>query len=384
MMKNNSINGKEGLILIVDDIPKNLQLLGKTLRDEGYQIAAVSKPEQVLESSRKFQPDLILLDVMMPGKSGFEICKELKEDRSLKHIPVIFLTAKVEEDSVIKGLKIGGSDYVTKPFNTQELLARVDTHISLKLSKDLLKEKNEQLEELNLMKDRIYSVIGHDLRGPLNGIIGVVNMVLGDLEDNKIDTEKMKKFLGLVQQSSSNLWNLLSDLLSWARVQSKEMKVNETNFLLLDAIKRDVSMLEQTAGKKEVTINLNVEDDLEIKADKTFVKTIVRNFLSNALKFSNQNGIINIDISIDEQERLYISVTDNGIGMSGETQERLFKMTHPGDESEMNKHGAGFGLLLCNELAKLHGGELTAESKEGEGSVFTLMIPQAKEAVAAA
>ena len=383
-MQEGSIANREGFILIVDDIPKNLQLLGKTLRDEGYQIAAVSRSEQVMESARKYRPDLILLDVMMPGKSGFEVCAELKADPALNHIPIIFLTAKVEEENIIKGLKLGGSDYVTKPFNTQELLARVDTHISLKLSKDLLKKKNEQLEQLNLMKDRIYSVIGHDLRGPLNGIIGVINMVLGDLETDNVDTGKMKKFLGLVQQSSSNLWNLLSDLLSWARVQSNEMNVNKTDFLLRKALNEDVLMLEHTAAKKEVTVNLNVDEDLQVRADKTFIKTIVRNFLSNALKFSNKHGVVDIDIHVDQKEQLQISVSDNGMGMSPETQEKLFKIPNPKNETEMNKNGAGFGLILCNELARLHGGNLTVDSEEGEGSVFTLIIPQKMEAVVAA
>ncbi|WP_421774992.1 hybrid sensor histidine kinase/response regulator [Gracilimonas sp.] len=380
-MKEQNTNTTKGFILIVDDIPKNLQLLGSTLRDQGYKIAAVSKSEQVLDSARKYQPDLILLDVMMPGKNGFEVCEDLKEDPELNHIPVIFLTAKVEQESIIKGLSLGGADYVTKPFNNQELLARVDTHISLKLSKDQLTEQNQKLEELSLMKDRIYSVIGHDLRGPVNGISGVINMLLNDLENT--DPQKLKRFLTLINESSTNLWNLLTDLLSWARVQSKELKVNRSNFYLLRAIEEDAKAMKLIADKKAIKIRIHPEEDFEINADKSFIRTIIRNFLSNALKFSDKNGST-IDINIEFNENLKISVKDHGIGMSEQVKERLFKMEHPKDESSMNINGAGFGLLLCNELAKLHGGSISVDSKEGSGSTFTLMIPQTEQGVIAA
>lgn len=380
-MKEQNTNTTKGFILIVDDIPKNLQLLGSTLRDQGYKIAAVSKSEQVLDSARKYQPDLILLDVMMPGKNGFEVCEDLKEDPELNHIPVIFLTAKVEQESIIKGLSLGGADYVTKPFNNQELLARVDTHISLKQSKDQLKEQNQKLEELSLMKDRIYSVIGHDLRGPVNGISGVINMLLNDLENT--DPQKLKRFLTLINESSTNLWNLLTDLLSWARVQSKELKVNRSNFYLLRAIEDDAKAMKLIADKKAIKIRIHPEEDFEINADKSFIRTIIRNFLSNALKFSDKNGST-IDINIEFNENLKISVKDHGIGMSEQVKERLFKMEHPKDESSMNINGAGFGLLLCNELAKLHGGSISVDSKEGSGSTFTLMIPQTEQGVIAA
>ncbi len=380
-MEEQRSNSEKGFVLIVDDIAKNLQLLGNTLREAGYKVAAVSKSEQVLDSALKYRPDLILLDVMMPGKSGFEVCEELKAHSELVHIPVIFLTAKVEQESVVHGLNLGGADYVTKPFNTQELLARVDTHISLKLSKDQLKEQNQKLNELSLMKDRVYSVIGHDLRGPVNGISGVINMLLSDLDN--MDQEKLKKFLTLVNQSSSNLWNLLTDLLSWARVQSKEMKVNRSDFYLLSAIEEDIKMMTFTAEKKGVDINIYPEVDVEVHADKTFIRTIIRNFLSNALKFSDKKGSC-IDVNIEVSESLKISVTDRGIGMSEETKERLFKMAHPKNHSKMNANGAGFGLLLCNELAKLHGGVINVVSEEGAGSTFTLMIPQKEKGVIAA
>lgn len=155
-------NYREPHILIADDVPRNLQLLGNLLTKEGYKIAAVTKGEQVVPSVEKFDPDLILLDVMMPDKNGFEVCKELQARPEYADIPIIFLTGKAEQEDVIEGLKIGGSDYITKPFNSQELLIRVKTHVELKQSKDRISLQNEQLERVNATKDTLYSVIGHD------------------------------------------------------------------------------------------------------------------------------------------------------------------------------------------------------------------------------
>jgi two-component system sensor histidine kinase/response regulator len=372
-MKGQDSIDMKGTVLIVDDIPKNLQLLGKTLRDEGYKIVAVSKSEQVLESTKKYMPDLILLDVMMPVKTGFEVCEELKATKELEHIPVIFLTAKVEQDSIIKGLELGGADYITKPFNTSELIARVCTHVSLKKSKDLLAKKNEELEQLSIMKDKIYSVIGHDLRGPIHGIKGVCELLIDNVEED-FEMDMHKTFLSLIQNSSNNIWNLLTDLLSWARLQNNELKMDSTPFSPLSAVNKGIEVLSHTATKKKIDIKINCEEDFEFTGDKLYVSTIVRNFASNAIKFSEENSSVIVDLN--NENGLRVSVTDFGAGMSKETVDKLFKFKrHPKDNSEMNLHGAGFGLLLCNDLAKMHGGSIEVKSVLGEGSTFTLYLP---------
>ncbi|SMO40673.1 two-component system, unclassified family, sensor histidine kinase and response regulator [Gracilimonas mengyeensis] len=365
---------KTPLILIVDDIPKNLQLLGTTLRDEGYKIAALNDPLQVLSSVRNLKPDLILLDVMMPEKDGFEVCKELKGDPDLAEIPVIFLTAKAEQENINFGLELGGADYVTKPFNSSELLARVETHVSLKMAKDQLRKQNNQLEDLIATRDRLYAVIGHDLRGPLNGITGLTRILLEDFEKSEPDP-KIGKFISMIHQSSKDVWMLLSDLLNWARMQSGELMVQKEEVSSVKLINNVLELMEYQLTKKDMNINLKYEQEHPIFVDERYIATILRNILSNAIKFSEPGA--DIDISLQEGEAAYtIAVTDYGIGMDEETIDSLFSSKfHPRNKNEINKNGSGFGLMLSHQLAKIHNCKLEVVSKLGEGTTITLTIP---------
>src|SRR5680860_309561 len=175
---------KEPHILIADDIPKNLQLLGTLLTKAGYKTEAVTKGMQVVPSVEKFNPDLILLDVMMPDKNGFKVCKELQSNPKYADIPVIFLMRNAEQQDVIEGLRVGGSDYITKPFNSRELLMRVKTHVELKRSKDKIIRQKQQLQQAKATKDKLYSVIGHDFKNALFGALGFSDLLLSELKEH--------------------------------------------------------------------------------------------------------------------------------------------------------------------------------------------------------
>ena len=192
------INEYKPLILIVDDIPKNLQVLSSILSFEGYQISFASSGSQALNIIETSLPDLILLDIMMPIMDGYEVCKILKSNPRTKDIPIIFLTGKVEAEDIVHGLKIGAVDYITKPFNSAELLSRVHTHIELKLSRDAivkynyeLEESKKQLLELNASKDKFFSIIAHDLRSPFTGFIGLSQLL--SEEYDSINKEELSK-----------------------------------------------------------------------------------------------------------------------------------------------------------------------------------------------
>lgn len=367
---------QEGMILIVDDVPKNLQLLGQALRSEGYDVAAVSSGEQALASAQKYEPDLILLDVMMPGKNGFEVCEELKADPDLEAIPVIFLTALIEQEDIIKGLELGGADYITKPFNTQELFARVKTHLALKQSRDEIERQNRELQTLSATKDRIYSVIGHDLRNSVGVITGVSDILLLNFDEKQQpNINELKMYLELIQQSSHGLGNLLKDLLSWARLQTNDMKVEKSPYSPVKAVKKTIELLKPVAKKKEISITFTPEEVPEIEGDERAITTITRNLLSNAIKFSHPQSTIEVVLN-READNLLISVNDKGQGMSEEVKSNLFNSeAHPRKRGTGNEKGAGFGLLLCNQLASLNGGEIVVESELGRGSTFTLQIP---------
>jgi two-component system sensor histidine kinase/response regulator len=362
------------LILIVDDVPKNIQLLGKILDNKGYQIVAVTKGDQVVKAAKKHTPDLILLDIMMPEKSGFEVCKELKADDELSEIPVIFLTARSEEEDIIKGLKLGGADYVTKPFNSGELLARIDTHLSLKEARDRIVQQQQELQELSETKDKLYSIIAHDLKGALFGITGIANILQSELEDLEAE-EEIKDNIALIHQSAHSANQILENLLMWTRMQTDLLDLDPTEFSLTECIEESNGLYEVKARKKQVQIEFESENTM-IYADEQMISTVFRNLISNAIKFSDIGGCIFIEIDSTDDAREVV-VRDEGVGMSEEVQQNIFNPEdRPEREGTENEKGTGLGLLLCKEFVNMHNGEISVESEPDKGSEFRVILPR--------
>ena len=372
-MPETSNSPEKDLVLVVDDIPKNIQLLGKILSGEGYQVAAQKEPEKVIDSARKFNPDIILLDVMMPGMDGFEVCRQIKKDDDLKEIPVIFITGKVEKTDIIEGLKSGGSDYVTKPFNTEELLARIETHLELKKSKDYIKEQNLQLKSLNDTSNKILSVISHDIRSPVNAITGFSDMMLEDLEEVS-DMDRSKESLQFINSSARRISQLLENLVSWARLQSGHLEPNKEKFRIYDLVENEVMLLSAVAAAKNVEL-IYQDGDAMGYGDRRMIETVVRNLLSNAIKFCNENDTVELLFSEDENS-WRLTVKDSGVGMPEEVKMHLFdKDNRPTKSGTNNEKGTGLGLILCKDLIEMHDGKITVESEVGRGTTFKIEMP---------
>lgn len=370
------IQEKDFLILIVDDIAKNVQLLGKILDNQGYGVVAVTDSMQVVKTTKNHKPDLILLDIMMPGKSGFEVCRELKADDELSDIPIIFLTARSEVEDVTKGLNLGGADYVTKPFNSGELLARIDTHLSLKNARDQIIRQQEKLQKLTKTKEKMYSIAAHDLKGALMGIYGLAELADSKLKEESVP-EKIKKYVRLIYHGAcaSNL--LLGNLLAWTRLQTDKLRLSPEKFSLSDEIEKNVQLLQIQAQKKEIDIQVELKNkEVVTVADRQMLSTVIRNLLSNAIKFSREGDKVVLKV-VQEDSGIQLSVIDEGIGMPAEIQNHIFnpeeRPSRPGTDKES---GAGLGLLLCKEFIEAHNGEIRVESEPGQGTSFQLAIPQ--------
>ncbi|SHF80855.1 two-component system, unclassified family, sensor histidine kinase and response regulator [Fodinibius roseus] len=364
------------VILIVDDIAKNIQLLGKILDNRGYEVVAATKGNQVLKAARNHDPDLILLDIMMPEKSGFEVCEELKADEDLAEIPVIFLTARSDEEDIIKGLNLGGADYVTKPFNSGELLARIDTHLSLKNARDRIIRQREKLQQLSKTREKLYSIIAHDLKGALFGISGLAEVVDHKLRDQPVD-EETKDNIKRVSHSLTVANSILENLLAWARLQTDKLKMNPETFSLSEEIDKNVQLLQTLARQKQVEIQLELDNEnITVEADKQMLSTIIRNLLANAIKFSSAGDKVILEVTSTDS-RIRLSVQDEGVGMPAEVQEHIFnpddRPKRPGTDKES---GTGLGLLLCKEFIEAHNGEIRVESEVGQGTDFQFVIPQ--------
>jgi len=377
-MKPSDIKDSRPLILIVDDEQKNLQVLGTILMDHKYNVVGANSGKNALKVLKHTIPDLMLLDIMMPDMNGYETCMHIKSDEKLKEIPVIFLTAKVEPEDIIKGFDAGGVDYITKPFNHAELLARISTHIELKQSRDALKKTEHKLQISNTSKDKFFTIIAHDLKSPFNAILNFSELLLTNFD--KFNVEKQKELIGFIHQSGLNTYKLLENLLLWSSSQRGIIDFNPKLKNLYTISKETVEFLNHTAVAKTITLKNEISEELYVMADKEMLVTILRNLLSNAIKFTPKGGIITINAYkiTNENNHNYteISVNDNGVGIPKEKQSQLFKtaegVSTKGTEDE---GGTGLGLILCKEFVEKHGGKIKVESEENKGSTFIFSIP---------
>lgn len=361
-------------ILIVDDVISNVLLLKVLLGKEKYNILTASGGREAIEITVNQQPDLILLDVMMPEMTGFEVAAHLKNNSKTANIPIIFLTALNSTEDVVKGFQAGANDFITKPFNKEELLVRVNHQISLVAAKRLILEKTEELRRTIVGRDKLYSVIAHDLRSPLASIKMVLNMLVLTLSKESLGSE-MYQMLEMANHSTEDVFSLLDNLLKWTKSQVGKLNVVYMDFDINEVINGVIEIFSLVSASKNIKLVHTSNSPVMVHGDIDMLKTILRNLLSNALKFSYENSQILIDTSISDGMGV-ISVKDSGKGMSKEDQGRLLKTeTHFSSYGTNNEEGSGLGLLLCQDFANKNGGRLWFDSEEGKGSTFYFSVP---------
>jgi CheY-like chemotaxis protein len=361
-------------ILIVDDVSANLKILGEILKREGYKVRPVPNGMLALQVAEMEKPDLILLDIMMPEMDGFEVCRRLKENPMLNDIPVIFISALNDTKDIVKALKSGGVDFITKPFQSEEVTARVKTHLKLYRQSKELQEQSKSLQELIATKDKFFSIIAHDLRGPLGGFMSLTEMMVDDSAE--FPPDQLKEINIELSQSARNIYNLLENLLQWARMQQGQIAFNPAQINLHEMISECLKTLTDASRKKSIRIHTDLLPDCEVYADSNMLQSIIRNLISNAIKFTPKEGEITISAGVTENKTMVIVVKDSGIGMSNTLKSKLFHInvnsSRPGTEGEQS---TGLGLLLCKEFVEKHKGEIWVESEEGSGSSFYFTLP---------
>lgn len=369
---------KEHKILIVDDVMSNILLLKGQLKNENYQITTAINGIDALEAVKNEHPDIILLDVMMPGMSGFEVAIELKKSDEYKHIPIIFLTALNSTSDIVKGFQLGANDFITKPFNKDELIIRVRHQISLIVARRIIIKQTEELRQTISGRDKLYSVIAHDLRGPMGSIKMVLNMLILNLPDNVIGKE-MYDMLDLANRTTEDVFTLLDNLLKWTKSQIGRVVVVRQYFDIYGLIDDAVSISKMSATIKNISISVDMKDskrEIEVNADSDLLKTILRNLISNAVKFTEEGGNITIRVD-DEKDFVKVNIIDNGSGISDDIKLKLFRIEeHTSTFGTNNEEGSGLGLLLCKDFAVKNGGDLWFESEVGEGSTFMFTVPK--------
>ena len=371
------INRSEYKILIVDDVVSNVLLLKILLTNEKFQVCTANNGTSCIEMAKKEHPDLILLDVMMPDISGFDTAVILKKDDETKDIPIIFLTALNTPADLVHGFQVGANDFLTKPFNKEELVMRVMQQISLVAAKRIIEKQNAELLATLNNRDKMYSVIAHDLRSPMASIRMVLNLVVQSSSPDTVGAE-LYALLDQANRESEEVHDLLDNLLKWTKSQTGRLNVVLQDLDLNDIIPGVVEIFDVIAQTKNIKLDMQGSDDkLVVVADNDMLKTVVRNFMSNAIKFSPEGSSIEI-IMQKEGDFAKVSVRDHGVGIAAD---RLGTIFHKGETTygTGGEEGSGLGLQLCQDFARKNGGDCTVESVEGQGSTFSVLIPLKKD-----
>ncbi len=369
-------------ILIADDNPTNLNVLFEYLSAQGYQVLVAEDGTGALEQALYSLPDLILLDVMMPGLDGFETCQKLKESPQTRDIPVIFMTAISETAYVLKGFSVGAVDYLTKPLQREEVLVRVKNHLSIcLLQRDLKSEivirqqAEEELRALNAGKDVFFSILAHDLKNPMSGLLGLSEALVDTLPS---DADETTRELAVdIRDTSHQIGRLLLELLSWAQIQLGKLEASPQVFALLQEVEFAVAFVGVEARAKKIQLVNEITEPVDVYADMRMNDTVLRNLIGNAIKFTPQRGIIRISAQ-RKDKFLEITVADSGNGIP---ENRLSKLFQLGENKPTygtgGEKGTGLGLPLSREMVEKNGGKIWVESTLGEGTKFHFTLPLA-------
>ncbi len=373
------INNSDYTILIVDDVDANVLLLKLLISKAGYKTLTAYNGKDALDIIMEQNPDLVLLDIMMPVMDGHEVAKRLKEIPEKSELPIIFLSALNSTEDIVHGFKLGAADYVSKPFNKDELLTRINHQVSLIAAKRTISKQTEELKRTILGRDKLYSVIAHDLRSPVASIRMVMEVLINGIPKESIDPD-MYDLLVMANRLTDDSFTLLDNLLKWTKSQTGRLNtVYQDDVDLMNVINGVVEVSRGVAKLKNITINLTGSTDRMARIDIDMAKTALRNLISNAVKFSFDGSVVDVKV-IEEPGRVIVEVKDSGAGISKEKQALLFNAdTHFTSFGTGNEEGSGLGLLLCNEFVKRNGGTLWFSSKEGVGSTFCFDIPAVKK-----
>lgn len=369
------IAGTHVKILVVDDNTRNIQVIGTILREAGYEIGFALDGKQALDLLKDSTDyDLVLMDIKMPVMDGFEACRIMKNDERFSEIPVIFLSASHDTENIIAALDLGGLDYVTKPFNTKELLARVNTHVQLKQRTQEVKNYTRELETLNATKDKFFSIIAHDLRNPFEGILLLCRNLSAKIPS--LSADEIKRQIEMIISSADSGNKLLENLLLWSRSQTGSITFNSADLNLEFAIRRCIDLIAAQAKAKNIEINYKASANIIIKTDAAMFSHILRNLLTNAVKFTKDSGVVTI-LAEKTFKGIEVSVIDTGIGISENDLALLFRIDGNivSRRGTQNESGSGLGLILCGEFVEKMGGAIHVESEQGKGSRFTFILP---------
>ncbi|MFW6296183.1 MAG: response regulator [Halothece sp.] len=391
-------NANKFLILVVDDVIKNIQVISRMLQRVGYQVTFATSGEEALQRLEMVKPDLILLDLMMPKMDGLEVCSRLKADPENSEIPIIFLTASHEENDLTEAFERGAVDYITKPFRTSEILARIRTHLELKETRDDLKRTLVELVEARNIalekaqqKSQFIANVSHEIRTPMNGVLGMTEI----LERTHLSSDQLD-CVSTIKASGQTLLTLINDILDYSKLEAGAMPLNHHVFNLYSLIQELVYLFTPQCQRKNIDIISSLAPNVPklLIGDSIRLRQILLNLIGNAVKFTSQGEVVlkvqvkpQLEPKINPKKfasnseektpkvKLYFSVSDTGIGIAPEDKGKLFQSFSQINSSLIYSYGGtGLGLAICQKLVSLMGGAIDCDSILGKGTTFSFSV----------
>lgn len=360
------------LILVVDDNPLNVEPLCDLLGAMGYRVDQALDGPTALRIARERLPDLILLDIMMPGMNGFEVCNQLKMDSATARIPVVFVTALSESEDKLRAIEAGGDDFLTKPFNRPILLARVRALLRLKAARDEVDASYRKLQALERLKDDLMKMIVHDLKSPLSGILGTLEMALeGDLGEISPD---LSRLLSDGLQRGADALRLIDDLLELTRLEESHIRLNLQSLSPDDVLDAVVEEWRVRAERKGAQLRIANAPRMSFAADSSLLMRVFGNLVGNALNHAGRG--VNVELSAQEAAGggIQFTVRDDGTGIPPAYHDLIFRKFGNLQRPD-GPRSSGLGLTFCRLAVEAHGGRIWVESPEVGGATFHFVLP---------
>lgn len=365
---------KTAFILLIDDNPANLQLISHNLRGKGYNMATADNGFAALDRAKESpKPDLILLDIMMPEIDGYKVCEELKKNPETKDIPVIFFTAKISTEDIVRGFEAGAVDYITKPFNAAELIARVETHLKLKFLHEHIEEQNKLLTSLSTEKEELLAIAAHDLKNPLYNISMLAKVIRDDLE---LSQEEVKEFTEDIVTTSDRMLDLMCNLLDINAIEQGKIKLHLEKVNLNEVIEIVIGFYKERAAEKNIQLIYEPQlDKSYANVDRNAIIQIIDNILSNAIKYSPFDKSVFIK-NYEDNDFCSFEIKDEGPGLSDADKTKLFgKFVKLSSRPTGNEQSNGLGLSIVKKYVETMNGSVICETELGKGCNFIVRIP---------
>ena len=368
-------------VLVIDDEPDNFDVIETLLHDEGYQLNYAPSGQRALDRLDSFQPDVILLDVMMPDLDGMEVCRRIKAQPQWQAVPIIMVTALTAKEDLAQCLRTGADDFISKPINGVELRARVHSMLRIK-------QQYDNVQALLKAREDMVNMIVHDLRNPLTGILISTNV----LRSPKLSSEKQQEKVNQIAVAGQKLQSLIDSLLIMGKLESGKMILNYTEVDLCVFCRSALADFEAIAAQKNLILVSNLPDSVTeagrssavarleappidlVKVDVAIFRRVLDNLLSNAIKFSPSNSQVVLRAEYLGAGGAKVQVADLGPGVSEELRQSIFEKYEIGTQMpEVSQ--IGLGLAFCKKAIEAHNGSITIEDNHPRGSIFTVFLP---------